>query len=229
MSGRQDRESEWDERYASRDQDTKLMRRALRVRIFGPYNGDCSYILNAAARQVRCDNDYDARLCLEIPEVDPLATFSSDEKTERYNLEASLECLNRADFAVFVFMRAKERRFRKFGPRREPNFEGESYFKDPDIPQDLNSSVVLEYSKWIDSDPRSDKCLVIYEDGMKDVLGSLIHGLADREDIYCKEVVASTRGEAINRIGRGIAGHCRKWFDDYDDYLSDLVSPNTSD
>lgn len=217
--------NEWSNRYLRRDRKGKIIRRALRARVFGPYEGDCSYILSAAADRVQLEDDYTVELCLDVPEVDPLASFDSDQNKPRYNLEASLECLQQADYAVFVFMRAKERRFRKYGPREAGSFSVGNYFEETEIPQDLNSSVVLEFSKWLNSDPRCDKCMVIYENNMKTRLGSLIHGLADREGVFCTEINTEFRGETIRKISRAIASQCKFWEDRYRSDLESRVAP----
>lgn len=132
---------EWGSRYADRNFIAEQLRRHLRVRIFGPYAGECSYILGDVAEQLREEDNYDARICLEVPES---ATLNDqDDDKDIYNLDASIECLNTADAAVFVFMSSEEYRF-----------EGA-------IPHEIHSSAVIELYHWCQLTSSNSPTLVI--------------------------------------------------------------------
>ena len=210
-------ENEFEQRFADREETAVELKNSLIVRVFGPYMGKCSYILKSATEKIREKENYDARICIEVPEIQPIEAM---DKGPVYNLAASRECMFQADAAVFVLMESLPRRFDPDDPNEESE-EGE----DTDIrcPQDLNSSVIIELSEWISRSPRTDSCLVIYENGLEEDIGSLVRGLVMSGDITTRYIDTSTEQDATDQLYRAISGQCRTWTNRFEALLQTRI------
>lgn len=187
-------------RFTQADVAADELRKALTVRVFGPYKGDCSYILTDTTERIRNERGYEARLCIEAPEIGQIPELKQTREDDVYNFGASLECLNQAHAAVFVFMKAEPERF-------------DSTEENSQLPQDLNSSVVVELSKWIDMAPRTDACFVVYENGVEEELGSLVRGIVRKGDIDTRYTTTNSRAETVETLCKVISAQCRVWVD----------------
>jgi hypothetical protein len=205
----------FEQRYGSRDSQLQQLREALVVRVFGPYGGTCSDILKEATSTLR-DEGYNVKLCIEANEISHLKPMTEiEEGTPEYNFEASLECIRQADVGVFVFMKAKRRRFL--------NRLLKATSKRNALPQDMNSSVVLELSKWTSQTSRSDDCFVIYENNKSHPIGSLIPGAVTSQELCSWEIETTHRQSAVEAIVNVIRGRCRGWIDQFEPQLQERV------
>lgn len=192
---------EWAERYASRTDLPRKLKSNLTIHLFGPYTGDCSYILGDIAEALR-EEFYNAKVCYELTQ---LPALSEVEEGDVYNWQASLECIRQADTAVFLFLEAKDRRF------------------DGDIPQDINSSVILEFAEWSNQSPRGDDCFVIYENEMEQEIGSLIRGVVEEGTIENRKVTTTDRKDTVESMTDAISGQSRIWLNRFEPMLKDRM------
>lgn len=178
-----------------RDDSLESLKQYLNVHVFGPYGGACSYILKAMTGWLRDQHNCSANLCVELPEMESIRDRS--ETKSEYNYKASIECMERADRGVFVFMEPKPSRF-----------------ADPDAHSfaELNSSVIVELTMWIhDYDYSKRKSFVIFEGDIRDGLGSLIDGLVRAEGVNARDIETSSREETINSFTDAIDAQIWNW------------------
>lgn len=214
-------EDEFERRYQDRLPGSVAdLKEDLVIRIFGPYAGDCSYILSDVDDKLQHEG-YNAKICLKAPESN---SVSAMDEGEIYNLVASIDCMRQADVAVFVFLRAKEERFNEEEENSEDNVNENG--NNTSIPQDLNSSVVVEFTKWVDHlDYTNERALVIYEDGIDEEIGSLIRGITREGSLPTRTVKASSREDLIRSIYRSIVGQSVTWTEELRDILEDRRNP----
>lgn len=205
----------------------KKINSQLKIRIFGPYAGDCEEILKRVAERLRSEENYDAEVCsdLDMPPYIEDYRGSSGETNPVYNLEASLEAIRQADAAVFIFMEADDLRFRVYGPFPEDNESDYYPYQGP--PSDLNSSVIVEFTEWIRKtrggvgDGGYDGTLVTYEGDARNQLGSLVRGIIAQGEYTPVDIDEGTREKTVTEIYESICGAARGWKDDMNSVLVD--------
>lgn len=206
--------SEWDRRYGSKCDVTDELKSYLRVRLFGPYAGECGDILEDIADKLREEEKYNVEICSDLSATRKLKnTYEEGEPT--YNFINSLDCISEADVCVFLFMDARKSRFDVI------KAEDDDY---PDLnedrhrPQDLNSSVVLEFEEWCNGPSSYHDGYVVYEKFGGGNIGSLIRGCVDTHTIPASKVKTYEKN-SVKELSDRIAGKCRNWFDEYSERL----------
>jgi len=174
-------------------------------------------MLADVAERIQEEDQYDARICLDVPESAALQSKDGDV----FNLEASLECLGTADAAVFVFISPEKYRFREFGPT--PNEEDADYYDSVEIPREIHSSAVIELYHWCQVSAGLHPTLVIYENGMEEHLGSLVRGVVKSGDITVREIETSSRGDAVDSIKTAVAAQSQIWATELEDLLCERI------
>jgi|GEM_PF-3356975 len=196
----------------------RALRPYLRLRIFGPYAGDCENYLRAIALELRDRGYSQARICSDH-EGRPPEGATRKEKRD-YWREKSFDFLEGADVAVFVFLK---NRLNRSDTLPDLAFDDDCYSEtidsdeDPDNPnrlavQDINSSVIVEFKEWIqklDADPECTA--VVYEDSCFNNIGPLL--TSDVEDVnglYDVRVPDEDVETAIERI----ESRAQEWISD---------------
>lgn len=194
------------------------IKRHINVMLFGPYAGDCKYILRDVAKKLRKKSNIQAEICMDLPDSSTLKELSLTAPADIYNLYSSIECINTADYAVFLFLKSRQRRFEPFGPFTEDNID--MYDRPHYIPQDLNASDVIEFEKWVSRGiPNPSQCMVIYEGDVERALGSLVRGLVQKGEIRTKSVETASRGNTVQKLSSAIRGDFEAWITDNEQRL----------
>lgn len=181
----------------------------IQVVIFGPYAGDCKFILRSVGTLLREKSNINAHICEDVPDSRALRDESYGDEVDEYNLQSSIECVNTADYAVFAFLKARQRRFEEYGPFKEREID--KYHRPHYIPQDLNASNVIEFEKWMDAGmPNPARCSVIFEDDVGIALGSLVRGIVQTGSITVNEI-DTTRGDTIQKMYATIRADFESW------------------
>jgi len=208
-------ESEWDSRYGSKSNFTDELKPYLKVRLFGPYAGDSADILEDICRKLSEEENYNAEICSKLS-VKRSIREDHQEGEPVYNFKNSLECISEADVCIFLFMDARKSRF--------DVLKAEDHDEHPDLkenrcyPQDLNSSVVLEFQEWCKGPSSIQDGFVVYEKFGGKKIGSLIRGCIEEYRIFSQKV-STQDTDTVEELSDTIAGQCRHWFDEYSEKL----------
>lgn len=195
----------------------------LNVMIFGPYAGDCKYILRSIGEVLLKTHNIRADICEDAPVSKSLQRLSDRVSDDVYNFNASMECINNADYAVFLFLETKQRRFEPYGPFRESKLD--MYDRPHYIPQDLNAANVIEFREWVRrGSPNPSRCVLIYEDSVDIALGSFVRGLVINHEIRPYSIETNSWGDAVKKLSSTIAGDFEAWITENEQMLLELIS-----
>lgn len=216
--------SEWEDRYEQKSEQNREIKEQLSIRLFGPYEGNCSSMLKEVAKILRKKEHFDAKICEASPTIDFKSTLKSSPKPEGpvFNLKASLDCISEADVCVFIFMDSD---FWKFCGESNQFSNTNFKFDMPQLtPSDLNSSLVLEFDRWIRGPAHIEGGAVIYDNATNSQLGSLVRGAVHDGRIIADSVETYDQNDAIRKFADKIAGWSDHWLDIYNDRLRDRIS-----
>jgi hypothetical protein len=159
----------------------------LKIHMFGPYEGFCSHILEEISEKLRRKN-YETYTCAELDYPDIPSGLPRDQE----NWVKSVNCLERADVAVFIFLEPFDERV-----------------LDPDkSPEEMNSSVCTELNHWISGlDKKSHRTFVVFEGEMREAMGSLINGIVLENSIESIDVSPRGYPEMYDQI----RAQCWSW------------------
>jgi len=197
----------------------RALRPYLRLRIFGPYTGDCENYLKAVARGLR-DLGYKQALICSDHEGQPPEDATREEQ-RKYWLEKSFDFLRGADVAVFLFL---ENRLDRSDTLPDSAFNDDRYIDaldsgedqpDPLEIQDLNSSCIVELKEWVDEmGVNPELSMVIYEESCFNNIGPLIASQVENIDgLYEAQIPDQKVEKTIERIDsraqNWVTDHCK--------------------